>query len=41
MIQFLSLKDVNNRFRDEIDARIKAIFDMGWYLHGEENECVA
>lgn len=38
MISFLSLKDVNNRFRDEIDARIKAILDRGWYLHGEENE---
>ena len=38
MIPFLSLKDVNNRFRDEIDARIKAILDRGWYLQGEENE---
>ena len=38
MIPFLSLKDVNNRFRDEIDARLKAILDRGWYLQGEENE---
>ena len=37
-IPFLSLKDVNNRFRDEIDARLKAILDRGWYLQGEENE---
>lgn len=32
MISFLSLKDVNNRFRAEIDARIKTILDKGWYL---------
>lgn len=38
MIPFLSLKDVNNRFRAEIDARIKVILDRGWYLQGEENE---
>jgi dTDP-4-amino-4,6-dideoxygalactose transaminase len=38
MIPFLSLKDVNGRFRGEIDARIKAILDRGWYLQGEENE---
>ena len=38
MISFLSLKDVNNRFRAEIDARIKTILDKGWYLQGEENE---
>lgn len=38
MMPFLSLKEVNNRFRDEIDARIKTILDRGWYLQGEENE---
>jgi dTDP-4-amino-4,6-dideoxygalactose transaminase len=38
MIPFLSLKDVNNRFRAEIDARIKNILDKGWYLQGDENE---
>ena len=38
MVTFLSLKEVNNRFRAEIDARIKAILDRGWYLQGEENE---
>ena len=38
MVNFLSLKDVNNRFRAEIDARIKSILDRGWYLQGEENE---
>lgn len=39
MIPFLPLDKINNRFRDEIDARIKAILDKGWYLQGEENEC--
>ena len=38
-VPFLPLKDVNNRFREEIDARIKCILDKGWYLQGEENEC--
>ena len=38
MIPFLSLRDVNNRFRSEIDARINTILDKGWYLQGDENE---
>lgn len=38
MIKFLDLEKVNNRFRNEIDSRIKAILDKGWYLQGEENE---
>lgn len=37
-ISFLPLDKINNRFRDEIDARIKTILDKGWYLQGEENE---
>jgi len=37
-IPFLPLDKINNRFRDEIDARIKGIIDKGWYLQGEENE---
>ena len=40
-ISFLDLAKVNNRFRDEIDARIKAILDKGWYLQGEQNELFA
>ena len=38
MIKFLDLEKLNNRFRNEIDSRIKTIFDKGWYLQGEENE---
>lgn len=38
MIKFLDLEKVNNRFRGEIDFRIKNILDKGWYLQGEENE---
>lgn len=38
MIKFLDLEKINNRFRDEIDLRIKKILDKGWYLQGEENE---
>lgn len=38
MIKFLDLEKVNNRFRSEIDQRIKNILDCGWYLQGKENE---
>ena len=38
MIKFLDLEKVNNRFRTEIDSRIKNILDKGWYLQGEEND---
>lgn len=38
MIKFLDLKKINNRYREEIDSRIKKILDKGWYLQGEENE---
>ncbi len=38
MIKFLDLEKVNNRFRGEIDARIKAILDKGWYLQGQEDK---
>ena len=38
MIKFLDLEKVNNRFRNEIDFRIKKILDKGWYLQGEEGK---
>ena len=38
MIKFLDLEKINNRFRAEIDRRIKNILDCGWYLQGKENE---
>ena len=38
MVDFLNLEKINNRFRAEIDSRIKKILDKGWYLQGEENE---
>jgi dTDP-4-amino-4,6-dideoxygalactose transaminase len=37
MIKFLDLEKVNNRFRSQIDLRIKEILDCGWYLQGKEN----
>ncbi|MCH5276501.1 MAG: DegT/DnrJ/EryC1/StrS family aminotransferase [Desulfovibrionaceae bacterium] len=37
-ISFLDLARVNNRFRGEIDNRIRAILDKGWYLQGEQND---
>ena len=41
MIKFLDLEKINNRFRSEIDERIKNILDTGWYLQGKENEAFA
>ena len=38
MINFLDLKKINERFRDEIQERINKVFDSGWYIRGEENE---
>lgn len=38
MIKFLDLEKVNNRFRKEIDERIKHILDIGWYLQGDEDK---
>ncbi len=37
MIKFLDLEKVNNRFRSEMDERIKNVLNKGWYLQGEEN----
>ena len=38
MTKFLDLQKINNRFRVQMDTRIKAVLDRGWYLEGEENE---
>ncbi len=37
MINFLDLHKVNERFRAEIDARLKQILDDGWYIHGKQD----
>ena len=38
MIPFLSLKDINDRFLEKIEHRIKDVLNSGWYLQGKENE---
>ena len=38
MIKFLDLQKINNRFRNEMDARIKDVLDSGWYLSGKWND---
>lgn len=38
MIKFLDLHKINERYRNELDARIKEILDSGWYLQGRQNE---
>ncbi|MDR3048309.1 MAG: DegT/DnrJ/EryC1/StrS family aminotransferase [Elusimicrobiota bacterium] len=38
MIKFLDLHKVNERYRDEIDDKIKEVLDSGWYLLGRQNE---
>lgn len=41
MIKFLDLEKINNRFRAEMDERIKEVLDSGWYLQGRQNEVFA
>lgn len=36
MIPFLSLKDVNDPYRNELVAAVTRVIDSGWYLLGEE-----
>ncbi|MCR5260801.1 MAG: DegT/DnrJ/EryC1/StrS family aminotransferase [Candidatus Gastranaerophilales bacterium] len=38
MIKFLDLHKINERYRSEIDARIKEVLDSGWYLLGKNDE---
>lgn len=38
MIKFLDLHKINERFRTQIDSRIKEILGSGWYLLGKQNK---
>lgn len=38
MIKFLDLHKVNERFRKEIDNKIKQVLDSGWYLLGNQDK---
>lgn len=38
MVKFLDLHKINERYRNEIDERIKQVLDSGWYLLGEQNK---
>lgn len=38
MIKFLDLHKINERFREEIEQRIKQVLDSGWYILGEQNK---
>lgn len=38
MIKFLDLHKINERFRCELDARIKEVLDSGWYLLGKQDK---
>ena len=38
MIKCLDLHKINERFRTEINQRLKNILDCGWYLQGKEND---
>ena len=37
-VPFLSLKDVTEKYRDEIHEAALRVIDSGWYLQGAENE---
>ena len=38
MIKFLDLHKINERFRTQMDARLKEVLDSGWYIHGKQDE---
>lgn len=38
MVKFLDLYKINERYRTEIDTRIKNVLDSGWYILGEQNK---
>ena len=38
MIKFLDLHTINERFRTQMDARLKSVLDSGWYIHGKQDE---
>lgn len=38
MIKFLDLHKINERFRKEIDDKIKQVLDSGWYLLGNQDK---
>jgi dTDP-4-amino-4,6-dideoxygalactose transaminase len=38
MIKFLDLHKINERYRTEIDKKIKNVLDSGWYLLGKQDE---
>ncbi|MBP3608536.1 MAG: aminotransferase class V-fold PLP-dependent enzyme, partial [Treponema sp.] len=37
-IPFLSLKDVTDKYSNEIHQAVSRVVDSGWYLQGKENE---
>lgn len=38
MIKFLDLHKINERFRNEINAKINEVLDSGWYLLGRQDK---
>ena len=38
MIKCLDLHKINERYREELDVRIKQVLDSGWYLLGEQDK---
>ena len=38
MIKFLDLHKINERFRAQMDKRLKEVLDSGWYIHGKQDE---
>jgi dTDP-4-amino-4,6-dideoxygalactose transaminase len=38
MIKFLDLHAINERYRPQIEARIKDVLDAGWYISGNQNK---
>jgi len=39
MVEFLNLKKINNRQKNELINAVEKVIDSGWYIMGEELEC--
>lgn len=38
MVKFLELKQITDKYAEEIQAAVRRVVDSGWYLQGEANE---
>ena len=37
VVPFLSLRDISEKYREELHEAVLRVVDSGWYLQGKEN----